>query len=711
MLESHNNFKNNSKNLSLLNHHSQMPKTSKILLFVLLGTLFTQTLCVRLNSDSTSSLSSSLESDSTGTTLSAVFPTELDWGCINIHTIASSFTNALTYFSGANSVTQSIIDTTVNTIVNGLLNNDVTGDVASSGACLGNFAGSYITSNIDECSAMLLPDSSEYSVLSFNVPVAPGTCSAEPEITMAAFCVAMGHANGLPSLSIQANAGALSCIATAAGSGVGYAIGTALEAGLDTVSLGVSLTASFVKSTTLFTGKVENVEISGNYYDYMSLEVDPETFGLPEVFEISGSATRVIKVVDNAATWVNKLSTASNVKDVATALFGDLSMLVAIEAGMTLALAGQTYGLLPDLGPYQLGLGTLYATTSPTTLESGQNLKTGVYAYVAANNILPLLMSDIATTVINKVGGLLNTILKEFGISISQILKNLTPKASSGSNEFGFMVNTEEIGLLVQTSVSAITTIIPSNSKVKVQCTFKYKNAKFSCKLELGAISKFFTGLISGATWVIKEAAEFFDETGKAIAFVEQQLGEFTDKALQTTANNIHSGALVVAGYSTEAAAWAEEAVYHCGKKTVTDAAKCGASTVTDAAICGTDYITDAGKCGTSVVTDAAKCGTSWVTSGSQCGYETVTDAAKCGTQTITDGAKCGYDTVKECVKNILKGKFKCSTKSKAKSCKVPKSCQIEASCSVPNTCSIPKSCNWPKTCDIANTCDIAIDC
>lgn len=629
--------------------------------------------------------SAGTSSGSSGYSMKGIFPKSMDWGCVNINTVASVFTNALTYFSGANSATKSIIDTTVNTVVTGLLNNPITGDVASSGACLGNFAGSYITSNIDECSAMLLPDDSEYSVLSFNVPVAPGTCSAEPEITMAAFCVAMGTKSGLPSVSIQANAGSLSCISTAVGSGVGYAIGSALEAGLDSVSLGISLTSSFEKTTTIFTGKLEEVQISGNYYDYLSIEIDPSTFGLPEVFEITGSATRVVKVVDNAATWVNKLSTANKVKDVATTLFGDLSYLAAVEAEVTLALAGYTFGLLPDLGPYQLGLGSLYATMSPATLVSGQTLKTGVYTYVTANNVLPAIIGDIASIVLPKVGGIVNTILKDYGISVKDIIEGLNPKGEIEKNEFGFMVNTDEIGLRVQTKTKInLKNINPlympnfeGEIKINIQCTFRYKSASFSCMTELGSLTKFFTGLLSDAIWVIKEAKEFFDNTGKAIAFVEKQLEGFTDKALQTTASNIQKGITKVPGYTNEAADWANKAVYQCGFTTGADAAKCGVDTVTD----------------------AAKCGTSLVTSGAKCGYQTVTDAGKCGTDSITDGAKCGFDSVKECVKNILKGKLKCSTKQKPKSCKVPKSCKIEASCNVPKTCNIAKTCNIPLSC------------
>ena len=686
-----------------------MNKIVKLSLIILVGILCTQTLYVHLKPNSEGYSIRSLKSGSRSTTLLGVFPSELNLGCVNLNTIADDLTSALEHFSGANSVTKSIIETTVKVIVMGLKQSNYTKDVASSNACLGNFAGSVAT-RVSECSAMLLPDDSEYSVLAFTVPVPEGVCSASPKTKKAAFCVAMGQYQGLPSLSIQANAGALSCLATAGGSGVGYALGTALEAGLDPVSLGVSLTDSFVKSTTIFTGKVEEVQISGNYYDYASVAIKPERFHLPKVFKISGSATRVIKVMENAATWVNDLSSVSNVEDVAN-LFGDLSMLVALETKITLALASKTFGLLPNIGPYQLGLGTLYATTSPITLESGQRLQTGVYTYVTANNVLPALIPGLITTVINKVGGLINTVLRGFGINISDILNNLKPTGSIKNNEFGFMVNTEEIGLLVQTSLSAITAIIPDDSKVKVQCSFKYNHTKFSCKLDVAAISKFFTGVISGTVWVIKEAKEFFDETGKAIAFVDKQLEAFTDKALQTTANGIVSGAIVVARYTAEAAAWASEAIYQCGFVAVTDITICGTIAITDSAICGYEYVTDAAKCGADIVTDAAKCGSSYVTSGAKCGYETVTDAAKCGTEKITDGAKCGWDTVTECLKNIFKGKFKCTSRKQAKSCSIAKTCQIEASCNAPNTCSVARSCNWPKTCNVAGTCKVAKDC
>ena len=703
-----------------------MNKVSQFAVLIVVGILCTQTLYSSLNSKSEVSSKSSekhfirsenlstssiefLEGSSTAITLSGVLPKELSLGCFDLKSIAGSLNSALQLFSGLNSETKSIIDTSVSAIVMGLNKSNITKALASSNGCLGNFDGSSAT-GINECSAMLLADNSEYSVLSFNVPIPEGTCSAAPALTKATFCVAMAHHNGLPSLSIQANAGALSCLATAAGSGVGYVIGTAIEAGLDKVSLGVSLTSSYVKTAPIFTGKIEDVQMNGNYYDYVGIDINPEKFNLPKVFQISGSATRVLKVMDNAETWVNGLSSAKNIKDVVE-LFGDISMLLSLEAKLSLALSGQTKGFLPDLGPYQLGQGSLYATTFPATLESGQTLQRGIYGYVSAKNILPAVIADLIKGVINKVGGILNTVLSEFGLGISDILGRVTPTSSVGNNEFGFMITSEEIGLLVQTSLKGITGIIPDDSKIKIHCSFKYDGDKFSCKMDLGSLSKFFTGLINDAVWVIKEAKQLFDETGKVIAFVDKKLASFTDKAIQTTANGIKTGAITVAGYTAEAATWAAKAVYHCGIETVTDIAKCGTSVVTDAAVCGFDYVTDAAKCGADVVTDAAKCGTSYVTSGVKCGYQTVTDAAKCGVNVITDGAKCGWNTVTECIKNLFKLKFSCTSSQQAKSCEIAKSCQIETSCNIPNTCSIAKSCSFPKTCHIAATCAIAKNC
>ena len=68
-------------------------------------------------------------------------------------------------------------------------------------------------------------------------------------------------------------------------------------------------------------------------------------------------------------------------------------MLVALELEFTLALENLTNGLRPDMGPYTLA--TLYATASTTTLKSGQPLKPGVQSYVAANDILPEMITEI----------------------------------------------------------------------------------------------------------------------------------------------------------------------------------------------------------------------------------------------------------------------------------------------------------------------------
>ena len=102
--------------------------------------------------------------------------------------------------------------------------------------------------------------------------------------------------------------------------------------------------------------------------------------------------------------------------------------------------------------------------------------------------------------------------------------------------------------------MSAISTIIPSGDELTIQCYYKYNNDKFSCKLELGSISKFFTGFLSGSVWVIKQANEFFDETGSPIAFAEKSLQAFTDSAIQTTTNDIKNGLITVPGYTNEGA-------------------------------------------------------------------------------------------------------------------------------------------------------------
>ena len=374
-------------------------------------------------------------------------------------------------------------------------------------------------------------------------------------------------------------------------------------------------------------------------------------------------------------------------------------MLVAIEVEMTLGLAQNTFGFLPDLGPYQLGLGTLFATTSPTTLASGQNLKAGVYTYVTGTDILGDVIADIISAVLNKAGGVFNTILKNFGVSVSAIVKALAPTSAIEKNEYGFMVNADEMTLLAAAIVGHINALIPGGSRVSIQCTFRYKGEKFSCKMDLGGITQLFIGLIQGATQVIKGAKEFFDETGKTIAFAEKQLGGFTDEALQTTANNINKGVTVVSGYANEAAAWAKKR--KCGYQLVNDAKTCGTEVVTDTASCGSDYVTDAAKCGQQAITDAVKCGMDSVTSAAKCGTKTIESAAQCGMDTIKDGARSEYDMVKNCVASFGTN---CKT---AKSCQVPASCKIPLTCNVPKTCNIPKSCDWPRTCTVAKTCAI----
>ena len=64
--------------------------------------------------------------------------------------------------------------------------------------------------------------------------------------------------------------------------------------------------ASLCIRLTNIWGKIM-LEISGNYYDYASIQLLSADYGLQgDLYTITGSATRVIKVMDNAATWVSK---------------------------------------------------------------------------------------------------------------------------------------------------------------------------------------------------------------------------------------------------------------------------------------------------------------------------------------------------------------------------------------------------------------------
>jgi len=224
--------------------------------------------------------------------------------------------------------------------------------------------------------------------------------------------------------------------------------------------------------------------------DYFNLELD-----VTVLIDFGNVATLAKQVIDDIKT---------NKKNKAPALFKQLihegAEVTAICTGkLVINLQELTKGLLKNFSF------TIEQTNVLLTLSGGASgLPIGFYV-LFNSDVDKALVSAISSVVDNFSG-----ILEHLGI-------NTEPKVSSGTTDnMGFFINEDAAGFQINCSLDDL--------KFDIRCMFNFHTKKFSCKFN----SNFFTIIGDAGKWVIKEAKKLFDETGKEIVRIDQDLKDLT---------------------------------------------------------------------------------------------------------------------------------------------------------------------------------------
>eukprot|EP00340_Litonotus_pictus_P004147 CAMPEP_0170535710 /NCGR_PEP_ID=MMETSP0209-20121228/101748_1 /TAXON_ID=665100 ORGANISM="Litonotus pictus, Strain P1" /NCGR_SAMPLE_ID=MMETSP0209 /ASSEMBLY_ACC=CAM_ASM_000301 /LENGTH=465 /DNA_ID=CAMNT_0010837005 /DNA_START=1 /DNA_END=1398 /DNA_ORIENTATION=- len=156
---------------------------------------------------------------------------------------------------------------------------------------------------------------------------------------------------------------------------------------------------------------------------------------------------------------------------------------VNVAGYLTFGLSTLTNGFLPDMD-FELFDSAIIITTG----GGATGLTTGVY--ISVENNLAQSVVDLCLNLFNHFSG----IFSSFGVS--------SPNVDIASLHFGLYVDASSVGFKFLIGGDAF------------MCMYKFTNGKGACQYKLS----FFTALIEGAKWVIKKAAQLWDETGKVLA-------------------------------------------------------------------------------------------------------------------------------------------------------------------------------------------------
>mmetsp|Transcript_28451 Transcript_28451/g.45833 ORF Transcript_28451/g.45833 Transcript_28451/m.45833 type:complete len:628 (-) Transcript_28451:3721-5604(-) len=535
-----------------------------------------------------------------------------------------------------------------------------------------NPSGSDAALGDDKCSMIPVNPDSEYTVLSLTLPkmLMSTVCGDLDPTVQVSMCMVLSTCEShLPTVAFAGNNGLLSCILgnptmAAATAGISKVLAESVKLTVDSFVYGLSATADLERTMTLYNGQ-DQVEViaRANFAQTMGLTIGSASVKLPDYIQITSVGYHLLSVVGDPVGLVEKL--ASNYTDISNtvdAVTDGFSAAYTGQLDFTFQLSKLSKGMLPDI-KMKLAEGSTFATAVPS---SQTGIDKGVYLFAEAKDFVGAAVEAMLQSLLPMLGQAIDKLFGEG--AADQLLKHLQPKAAAKA-QLGMTVNEEVAGFFLSIPVEMALKALPPFSllppppsgwagDLKLHCKAQYSNDKFSCSVDY-IKPKFFSILLKKGKWIIREAKEFFDETGDIIAAVAEDIAQdikdcaigffanqgdkcnvFSKKNIQKTAQEIVKAGEALDDTLKE---WANKAQHWCG----------------------TEMVKDAIKCGTEVVEDAVSCGT-----------RAVTDYTICGYKYVKNGIKCAWDYVW--------GK---------KGCKVPNTCHVPNQCKIALECEVPKLC------------------
>mmetsp|Transcript_45206 Transcript_45206/g.72488 ORF Transcript_45206/g.72488 Transcript_45206/m.72488 type:complete len:1040 (+) Transcript_45206:2793-5912(+) len=620
-----------------------------------------------------------------------------------------------------------------------------------SNVCAGSFKGTDITNSPsagplsqlfnDGCINFPLNPTSEYTVFSTTLPgslalpLCPEIEATHPMFAKQSisFCIAASVCDGdLPTFGITLNKNLMACILDnpeidVGSEGLTLLLSEAVELSVDALAFAVSASADLQQHVTIFDGdKKTSAIVPANLATTELISLNSSKIGLPGILTLSVTAIQLISVVEEEASFVQDIQ-KQNATHTVEQLTAGFTMGFSGAIILTFGLNTITHGAFPDIY-ISLGNGTALVTDAPKEVT---HVEKGFYVFAQAKDLAASVIRGVVTGLLPLLANMIDRI---FGSGATkQLITHLSP-SNGGDTLFGIAVNDDLSSLMLRfPMLDALKTIppfstfpIPSDflGSLGIHLKVDHKTGSFSLKVDY-IKGGFITAMLDAEKWVIREAKEFFDESGKIISIVLHSFVSEIEEAEDCVAHFFAPGSkcYIFNNYFIQKTAqflstveddidkdikdWAHDAVNWCGTQWVVDGLECGFEEMKNGLFCGLETITSAADCSTEYVVDAALCGEEYVVDGAKCGWKVVKDAGECGVETVTNGILCGVHSVADWIDHLFGG----GSSSKPNTCSVPASCRISERCQVPKGCNVALSCQVPKICKVPLGCNMPKNC
>ena len=394
--------------------------------------------------------------------------------------------------------------------------------------CMSSWNGTEIADSLEgapeACSAMPLNPDSNYLLVSLTIPGTwlPASCPAtiavaEAADSKASICLAIGSCGGKPTGFFGMSGPALGCIiesaSAAATGGIGSAAGAGVAGLLSFAGAGFSVGADLYLEVPFWNfGEPGDAKVYGHFAAVMAIDLGEQfssALGLDEdsskYFTFEGACTFIVRFPTLSG---QKLTDATGMvkKDNKSWMKKLTEFQVAIVAHISLGLtfsqsSNPLIAVLPDLPPFKLAQISGLISTVDSSISG---VDKGAYFLVTTGNLLGSILASLAGWVKLFVGDALDTILPD-GWKMDDIVAKM--KAIKLESIFAFSVTSKKIGFFLQPITG-----------LSLSCQVQYKPFGFGCSVNLAAVSILFNMFKKGGEWVIAEAKQWFQETGKVIS-------------------------------------------------------------------------------------------------------------------------------------------------------------------------------------------------
>lgn len=398
--------------------------------------------------------------------------------------------------------------------------------------CIGDFSGqifhdsNYSGSLYNQgCTNNYLNPSNTYSVVGMNLNNIP--C---PQPQQLAGCFVFDSCG---TFYFSVNGGLMQCVANFVSGGLAEVVAPLTNA-INQMSLGFSRQRSFMnqgfklvtRSGSSGMNEVQ-VNLKAHFMFNMQLQLPIDYEILPDInlnqlvnFNLSGvifvDFGPAAKTVENMINIFLKPNRATFKQQVNNLLKSGAEISAQVIGTLVVNFQNLTRGFINNMSITVAQCNILITTGGP---NSSSGLPGGVYAYISGSAI-----QNLANLVSNMTSRY-SSILNQMGIKLPS-----TPQVDEGSS-ISFFIDNQYAGFRVKLNNFAF------------MCLFQFSNQSGSCNFG----NSFFSGISDGVNFAIKEAKQFFDNTGKDIQKFSKDVENSLNNAANKVQNYVQNEAKVVA--------------------------------------------------------------------------------------------------------------------------------------------------------------------